>query len=223
MRITRPTVLMSMSMGAAMLLLAACTGGGQQQQPAATTAPKAPASPAASPAASPKAPVSASPSPAPKAASPSPAAKVASPSPSPATKAASPSPSPSPVIRAASPSPSPGATTIQVRDHPQLGRFLTDGAGKTLYQFARDTRDTSNCTGECAQNWPPFTAPTGPLAAPPTVTGTLGTLNRPDGTRQVSYNGLPLYYFARDVNPGDTNGANVANWSVVKPEESATR
>ena len=221
MRITRPTVLMSMSMGAAMLLLAACTGGGQQQQPAATTAPKAPASPAASPAASPKAPVSASPSPAPKAASPSPAAKAASPSPSPATKAAS--PSPSPAIRAVSPSPSPGATTIQVRDHPQLGRFLTDGAGKTLYQFARDTRDTSNCTGECAQNWPPFTAPTGPLAAPPTVTGTLGTLNRPDGTRQVSYNGLPLYYFARDVNPGDTNGANVANWSVVKPEESATR
>ena len=204
-----------------MLLLAACTGGGQQQQPAATTAPKAPASPAASPAASPKAPVSASPSPAPKAASPSPAAKAASPSPSPATKAAS--PSPSPAIRAVSPSPSPGATTIQVRDHPQLGRFLTDGAGKTLYQFARDTRDTSNCTGECAQNWPPFTAPTGPLAAPPTVTGTLGTLNRPDGTRQVSYNGLPLYYFARDVNPGDTNGANVANWSVVKPEESATR
>ena len=110
-----------------------------------------------------------------------------------------------------------------MRDDPQHGRILTDGAGKTLYQFSQDTRDTSNCTGTCAQNWPPLMAPAGQPTTPPGITGTLGVLSRPDGGRQVTYNGIPLYYFARDTQPGETNGAAVNNWTVVNPEDSFPR
>ena len=212
MRLILPTVLPAglTALGAGMLLVVACTGQGQQPQVTPGTA----ATPGASPGAASPAPKTAvSPSPAAKAPSPSPAAKV--PSPSPAAKV--PSPSPAAKVASPSPSPSPGAALIAVRDHPQLGRMLTDGAGRTLYQFSQDTRDMSNCTGTCAQNWPPLPAPTGALTAPPGITGTLGVITRPDGARQVTYNGIPLYYFMRDTQPGDTNGAQVNNWSVVNP------
>ena len=67
---------------------------------------------------------------------------------------------------------------------------VTNAQGFTLYSFAPDTATASKCTGACAQIWPPVT---GPAAAGQGVTGTLGTITRSDGSKQITYNGHPLY------------------------------
>jgi predicted lipoprotein with Yx(FWY)xxD motif len=85
---------------------------------------------------------------------------------------------------------------------------VTNGRGFTLYSFAPDTTTASKCTGACAQIWPPVT---GPAAAGQGVTGTLGTITRSDGSKQVTYNGHPLYTYTADTAPGQAkgNGINV--------------
>jgi predicted lipoprotein with Yx(FWY)xxD motif len=85
---------------------------------------------------------------------------------------------------------------------------VTNAQGFTLYSFAPDTATASKCAGACAQIWPPVT---GPAAAGQGVTGTLGTITRPDGSRQVTYNGHPLYTYTADTAAGQAkgNGLNV--------------
>ena len=80
---------------------------------------------------------------------------------------------------------------------------LTNSAGFTAYWFAPDTSTTSKCTGSCATYWPPVK---GPATAGSGVTGTLGTITRPDGTTQATYDGHPLYTYAADTAPGQNKG-----------------
>ena len=95
-----------------------------------------------------------------------------------------------------------------------LGTILTDAAGKTIYFFANDTEGTSNCEGDCLANWPPVEAEDSP-AAGEGVTAELGTIERSDGTRQLTVNGFPAYYFAADAAAGDVNGQGVGGvWWV---------
>jgi predicted lipoprotein with Yx(FWY)xxD motif len=112
---------------------------------------------------------------------------------------------------------SPGAT-VQMSNVAKLGNILTDSAGMTLYVFKNDTPGTSNCIDTCAQNWPPLTIDEGqePVAGTG-VAGTLDFIDRSDGSYQVTYNGMPLYRFIGDKQPGDTNGQGLLNgaWSVV--------
>ncbi|HXG36178.1 MAG TPA: hypothetical protein VNL15_04350 [Dehalococcoidia bacterium] len=109
------------------------------------------------------------------------------------------------------------AVTVASRSHPQLGTILTDAQGKTLYTFTPDPPNGSACTGDCAQRWPPLTLRSGTPTASSGVTGRLGTIQRTDGSTQVTYDGKPLYYFAADAAPGDANGQGVGNvWFVVK-------
>ncbi|MBM9506643.1 hypothetical protein ITX44_19200 [Streptomyces sp. KK5PA1] len=103
-----------------------------------------------------------------------------------------------------------------------LGTFLTDGSGKTLYDFGSDTATMSTCNGACAKAWPPLTAANGmPKAVSGLDTSKITTFKRSDGTMQVAYNGHPLYYFVQDTKAGDTNGqgssAFGAPWYVVSP------
>jgi len=86
---------------------------------------------------------------------------------------------------------------------------VTNSAGKTLYWFAIDTPTTSNCTGSCLTFWPPVT---GPVTAGSGVTGTLGTITRPDGTKQATYDGHPLYTYVGDTAAGQAkgNGLNIS-------------
>jgi predicted lipoprotein with Yx(FWY)xxD motif len=137
----------------------------------------------------------------------------ASPSASPmASPAASPMASPSASPTACG---TPGASTVLVRTDPTLGKFLTDANGRTLYIFKHDTAQTSTCTGGCATAWPPFTA-SAPPSLPAGVGGTLGTITRADGTMQVTYDGMPLYHFAQDTQPGDTKGQGIGGvWFVA--------
>ncbi len=82
-------------------------------------------------------------------------------------------------------------------------QVLTNSAGLTMYWFAIDTSTASKCTGSCATYWPPVK---GPLTAGSGVTGTLGTITRPDGTTQATYDGHPLYTYAADGAPGQAKG-----------------
>jgi predicted lipoprotein with Yx(FWY)xxD motif len=95
-----------------------------------------------------------------------------------------------------------------------MGEVLTDAKGMTLYTYDKDTPGMSNCTGDCAEYWPPATAEAGAMA-----TGDLTLVKRADGTMQWADKGMPLYTFAKDKKPGDVMGDNMNNvWHVVKPE-----
>ena len=122
-----------------------------------------------------------------------------------------------------------GAPAIGTASSASLGTFLTGANGKTLYTHAGDGPNTSTCTGACATAWPPLTvAAGGQPSAGAGVTGKLGILTRADGTTQVTYDGLPLYYWQGDAKPGDTTGQGVAGFSVATvggaaPVPSASR
>src|ERR1700674_1132528 len=104
-----------------------------------------------------------------------------------------------------------GSVTIGMASSASLGAFLTGVSGKTLYTHAGDSANTSTCTGSCATAWPPLTVTAGQQpAAGSGVTGQLGTFSRPDGGTQVTYNGLPLYYWQGDTKAGDTTGEGVS-------------
>ena len=109
----------------------------------------------------------------------------------------------------------PPAATITLAKN-GLGSVLVDSQGMTLYMFTPDTATTSACYGGCAALWPPLLL-TGKLrAAIGLQTPLLGTLQRTDGSLQVTYNGHPLYYFAKDAKAGDTNGQGLfGKWWVL--------
>jgi len=97
-----------------------------------------------------------------------------------------------------------------------LGSFLVDSKGMTLYIFTKDTANTSNCSGTCANNWPPLLTTGAPSAGTGVTASLLGTLTRADGGTQVTYNGMPLYYFAADKATGDIKGQGVKSvWYVL--------
>ncbi len=119
---------------------------------------------------------------------------------------------------AANPTAAP-AIALQVAQTATLGPVLADAAGMTLYVFANDTAGSgkSACVGGCATAWPPLITGAAP-AKSADVTGDVATIARGDGGTQVTYKGLPLYYFANDEAPGDTNGEGLGGvWTVAKP------
>jgi len=95
-----------------------------------------------------------------------------------------------------------------------LGNVLTDPNGMTLYTYDKDSAGKSNCSGECAEYWPPVKASADAKAA-----GDLTIITRDDGTKQWANDGKPLYTFVKDKKPGDVTGDNFKNiWHVVKEQ-----
>jgi predicted lipoprotein with Yx(FWY)xxD motif len=91
-----------------------------------------------------------------------------------------------------------------------LGSYLTDTSGKTLYVFTKDTTGASTCTGACLTKWPAFSA--GPVTAPSVLKPSdFSSVSRADGVRQTAFLGRPLYYFADDTKPGDVKGQGFNN------------
>ena len=121
---------------------------------------------------------------------------------------------------AGSPGPVGGGTsssagiTVGSASSPNFGPVLTGPNGMTLYTHAGDTATSSSCTGSCATTWPPLETNGQPTAGVG-VTGQLGTLTRPDGATQVTYRGLPLYYWQGDAKAGDTTGDGVEGFSIA--------
>jgi predicted lipoprotein with Yx(FWY)xxD motif len=107
--------------------------------------------------------------------------------------------------------------TIGSANSTTLGAYLTGKDGMTLYVFMADTADTSSCTGACSTNWPPLTvAPASTVTGPSGAMSTFGLISRADGTTQVTFNHMPLYYFAGDSAAGDTNGqGKLGKWFVA--------
>ena len=109
---------------------------------------------------------------------------------------------------------------VSVRASAELGDHLVGSDGMTLYTFANDEPGASACTGGCAANWPPLVVP-GAAALAQVGEGIMGALDlieREDGTLQVTYNDMPLYFWTRDSQPGDTNGHNFREvWSAAAP------
>lgn len=102
----------------------------------------------------------------------------------------------------------------------EFGEIVVDAEGRTVYVFDRDTAGSgsSACTGQCLENWPAVTAD----EDAPTVdgvSGEVGTIERDDGTTQVTLEGLPLYTYVGDTGAGDVSGQGVQDvWWVVGPD-----
>jgi predicted lipoprotein with Yx(FWY)xxD motif len=124
---------------------------------------------------------------------------------------------------AASSSPASASSAVLVTTkHSKLGTILAAGPKKlTVYLFEADKGESSACTGACEKAWPPVK--TGELgkAAGKAVAADLGTITRSDGTKQMTYEGHPLYFFEKDKDSGDAYGqgskAFGAGWYVMKP------
>ncbi|MGE3270253.1 MAG: hypothetical protein AB7P40_15985 [Chloroflexota bacterium] len=109
--------------------------------------------------------------------------------------------------------------TVKVATDATLGKILVDGEGKTLYLYSRDEKGVSNCYDQCETRWPILRPPAG---GAPTgsadINGKLGTITRKDGTMQVTYNDIPLYYWYQDEKAGDTKGQAVGGvWWILPP------
>lgn len=106
--------------------------------------------------------------------------------------------------------------TIEVAQHGELGEYLVDTYGRSLYMFTRDEGEESACYDQCAQNWPPVMGRPAPSAK---VTAPIGTTTRTDGNLQASAAGMPLYYFAGDSHPGQINGQGFRDvWYILAPD-----
>jgi predicted lipoprotein with Yx(FWY)xxD motif len=106
---------------------------------------------------------------------------------------------------------------VKVAKNDKVGSFLTDAKGMTLYVFKKDSPGKSACAGECVTKWPLYyrekVGISGDLKAED-----FASIDREDGKKQTTYKGLPLYYFAADKAPGDTNGQGVKDvWTVAAP------
>lgn len=106
---------------------------------------------------------------------------------------------------------------VDVKSKDGLGSYLVDSRGMTLYYFKNDSGGKSACAGPCVEKWPLFSV--GSAAVSSTLDASnFGTITRDDGKKQTTYKGMPLYYFAGDKNPGDTNGQGVKDiWFVATP------
>jgi predicted lipoprotein with Yx(FWY)xxD motif len=115
------------------------------------------------------------------------------------------------------------AITLKI-SNTNLGPVITDGAGQTLYMFTRDTYKQVNCFGQCLDLWPPVLLKPGQTLSDVVTEAPLRRLHLgyalwADGTRQVTYNGWPLYYWVRDAKPGDTLGQWVGSvWFVMSAD-----
>lgn len=122
--------------------------------------------------------------------------------------------------------PSAGADTVSVAAVSGVGNILIDAAGKALYSPDEEANGSVLCVDKCTSFWVPLvpgaTGPTAGAGAP-----TIAVVDRPDGTKQVTAAGRPLYTFSPD-GPGKVTGDGVADdfgtqhftWHVIMSDGS---
>jgi predicted lipoprotein with Yx(FWY)xxD motif len=113
-----------------------------------------------------------------------------------------------------------GTVFVSLGSAAGLGEILVNSEGRTLYAFSGDNPQESTCEGACEKAWPPLLVAAGePQPSNGTSGAKLGTIERADGTRQVTYAGHPLYSFTGDKSPGQANGNGSAafggTWSAL--------
>lgn len=114
--------------------------------------------------------------------------------------------------------------TITTRHNARLGEYLTDGHGKAMYMFTADKGKHSACDADaaCAKAWPPVLTDGAIMPGDAVDAGELGTIPHGKKVGQVTYKGMPLYYFVRDKHPGSVAGEGIkhfgGSWYVVSPK-----
>jgi predicted lipoprotein with Yx(FWY)xxD motif len=101
-----------------------------------------------------------------------------------------------------------------------FGEYVTDSAGRSLYMFEEDERGRSDCYEKCAEVWPPMIAKGETIGIEDVDKDLVGLIERKDGLMQITYNGMPLYYYVKDKGrPGSTTGHDVhdefGEWYLV--------
>ncbi|GLY38739.1 lipoprotein [Amycolatopsis sp. NBRC 101858] len=117
----------------------------------------------------------------------------------------------------------PGHVMLAATQVAGVGTVVTDAAGKTLYRFDKDmaTPPMTHCDGECATTWPPALAGEGSPMLEGIQDSQVGTVARPDGSKQLTLNGWALYEFSGDKAPGQMNGQGAnGTWFAVAPDGS---
>lgn len=115
---------------------------------------------------------------------------------------------------------------VAVAESEEYGQYLVSDDGRAVYLYFADSQGQSNCTGQCAEMWPPVLAENGkPQVDDPSIDqAKLGTIQREDGTQQVTYDGHPLYFYAEDAGPGEAEGQGVNNeWALVTTDGKPVR
>ena len=111
--------------------------------------------------------------------------------------------------------------TLKSSKNTALGTtIVVSAAGKTLYRYSDDRKNTVKCNGACATTWPPLVVAAGtkPVAGTGVTASKLGTVKRADGKTQVTYGGYALYLFAGDRKAGQANGQGLeGEWHAVAP------
>ena len=97
----------------------------------------------------------------------------------------------------------------------RYGTILATSSGMTLYRLSADTPTSSACNSACAAVWPPLTVTGRPTVGPGLDQSLVGTITRPNGTHQVTYNGHPLYTFSGDGAAGQVNGEGINSFGGV--------
>ena len=105
--------------------------------------------------------------------------------------------------------------SVLIANNKNLGFYLTDTSGKTLYYFTKDTPGASTCTGTCLSLWPAFNADS--VTAPSVLNPSdFTSVTRFDGVKQTAFMGRPLYFYSGDTKPGDTKGQGFNNlWYIA--------
>jgi predicted lipoprotein with Yx(FWY)xxD motif len=113
-----------------------------------------------------------------------------------------------------------GGATVTLASDADVGDFVVDADGRTLYIFLKDTENTSNCADDCAAKWPPATVGEGESpTAGDGISADLATIQRDDGSTQLTLDGAPLYRYTPDQAQGDINGEGVGGvWFVARPD-----
>ncbi|MDJ0340959.1 SCO0930 family lipoprotein [Streptomyces sp. H10-C2] len=106
---------------------------------------------------------------------------------------------------------------LAVTDNAQLGKIIVDGQWRTLYRFNKDSAWPMKfgCVGACLDTWKPA-KPVDKTKVSGVATKLVGTVTRPDGTKQLAINCWPVYWFTGDLKPGDINGqGKMGLWFAV--------
>src|ERR1035441_4883847 len=113
------------------------------------------------------------------------------------------------------------ATVVKTVKYSKFGTIFVNTEAFALYVSSKDTKNHSNCTGQCIALWPPLVVPAGVTPIGKGVSG-LGVATRPSGQHQVTYKNKPLYLFVSDKKRGQVTGQGVSGFSVVKPGAANT-
>ena len=114
------------------------------------------------------------------------------------------------------------AATVSVKQIGGAGKVLVDAKGRALYRSDQERNGMVLCTGACLSFWQPLTVSGTPKGS--SLPGKLAVVKRPDGGRQVTYDGKLLYSFKLDK-PGkvtgdgfkDAFGGQQFTWRVAHP------